>query len=271
MSGSSTAPSLHHPHPHPWLRCRSCWLCAAAAREVNAGCVVLVPPPALQPDSQLTLPLDINDYSMAKYVRGHFQVRVAPATCPSRQGAHRGPHCPGCGAAVRFGVPKVVPWGSSGAGCGVTAVLCGAGCGPCPPALPVGSVVSRGHGDPAEVIGERPAEHSWTPNAGPGDPGRFVPWPWPLCVFPLPLLPPLPLFTLHVSKPPGFPTASHPSLSLHKVLSPSHISTLSQSQNLHPQYLEHSTASPRVAAAGSPRGAGSHGCGCHHRSRPLGC
>uniref|UniRef100_A0A8C2ST33 Myosin motor domain-containing protein n=1 Tax=Coturnix japonica TaxID=93934 RepID=A0A8C2ST33_COTJA len=136
VSGSSTAPSLHHPHPHPWLRCRSCWLCAAAAREVNAGCVVLVPPPALQPDSQLTLPLDINDYSMAKYVRGHFQVRVAPATCPSRQGAHGGPHCPGCGAAVRFGVPKVVPWGSSGAGCGVTAVLCGAGCAPVrPPSL----------------------------------------------------------------------------------------------------------------------------------------
>ncbi|NXA57886.1 MYO15 protein, partial [Mohoua ochrocephala] len=47
--------------------------CAAAAREVNAGCVVLVPPPALQPDPQLTLPLDINDYPMAKYVRGHFQ------------------------------------------------------------------------------------------------------------------------------------------------------------------------------------------------------
>lgn len=53
--------------------------CAAAAREVNAGCVVLVPPPALQPDSQLTLPLDINEYPMAKYVRGHFQVRWAPA------------------------------------------------------------------------------------------------------------------------------------------------------------------------------------------------
>ncbi|KAI1233666.1 hypothetical protein IHE44_0004107 [Lamprotornis superbus] len=53
---------------------------AAAAREVNAGCVVLVPPPALQPDPQLTLPLDINDYPMAKYVRGHFQpwVRVSP-------------------------------------------------------------------------------------------------------------------------------------------------------------------------------------------------
>ncbi|NWW30022.1 MYO15 protein, partial [Panurus biarmicus] len=32
----------------------------------------LVPPPTA-PDPQLTLPLDINDYPMAKYVRGHFQ------------------------------------------------------------------------------------------------------------------------------------------------------------------------------------------------------
>ncbi|KAM6320406.1 unconventional myosin-XV [Podargus strigoides] len=60
---------------------------AAAAREVNAGCVVLVPPPALQPDSQLTLPLDINDYPMAKYVRGHFQepafgMLTAPLAAP---------------------------------------------------------------------------------------------------------------------------------------------------------------------------------------------
>ncbi|KAM9292172.1 unconventional myosin-XV [Morus bassanus] len=60
---------------------------AAAAQEVNAGCVVLVPPPALQPDSQLTLPLDINDYPMAKYVRGHFQepafgMLTAPLAAP---------------------------------------------------------------------------------------------------------------------------------------------------------------------------------------------
>ena len=40
--------------------------------------MVLVPPPALRPASQLTLPLDINDYPMAKYVQGHFQVRWAP-------------------------------------------------------------------------------------------------------------------------------------------------------------------------------------------------
>ncbi|XP_075371760.1 unconventional myosin-XV [Mycteria americana] len=60
---------------------------AAAAQEVNAGCVVLVPPPALRPDSQLTLPLDINDYPMAKYVRGHFQepafgMLTAPLAAP---------------------------------------------------------------------------------------------------------------------------------------------------------------------------------------------
>ncbi|XP_068765068.1 unconventional myosin-XV [Struthio camelus] len=60
---------------------------AAAAGQVNAGCVVLVPPPALQPDSQLTLPLDINNYPMAKYVRGHFQepafgMLTAPLAAP---------------------------------------------------------------------------------------------------------------------------------------------------------------------------------------------
>ncbi|KAM7091716.1 LOW QUALITY PROTEIN: unconventional myosin-XV [Ciconia maguari] len=60
---------------------------AAAAQEVNAGCVVLVPPPALRPDSQLTLPLDINDYPMAKYVQGHFQepafgMLTAPLAAP---------------------------------------------------------------------------------------------------------------------------------------------------------------------------------------------
>uniref|UniRef100_A0A8C4UEW8 Myosin XVA n=1 Tax=Falco tinnunculus TaxID=100819 RepID=A0A8C4UEW8_FALTI len=60
---------------------------AAAGECVNAGCVVLVPPPALQPDSQLTLPLDINDYPMAKYVRGHFQepafgMLTAPLAAP---------------------------------------------------------------------------------------------------------------------------------------------------------------------------------------------
>ncbi|NWR22463.1 MYO15 protein, partial [Emberiza fucata] len=52
---------------------------AAAGERVppRRGSQPLVPP-ATAPDPQLTLPLDINDYPMAKYVRGHFQVRWAP-------------------------------------------------------------------------------------------------------------------------------------------------------------------------------------------------
>ncbi|XP_074867214.1 unconventional myosin-XV [Carettochelys insculpta] len=46
---------------------------AAAHQLVNAQCVTLVPAPKLQTDSQLTLPLDINNYPMAKYVQVHFQ------------------------------------------------------------------------------------------------------------------------------------------------------------------------------------------------------
>lgn len=42
---------------------------------MNAQCVVPVPAPKLQTNSQLTLPLDINNYPMAKYVRVQFQVR----------------------------------------------------------------------------------------------------------------------------------------------------------------------------------------------------
>ncbi|XP_062999566.1 unconventional myosin-XV [Elgaria multicarinata webbii] len=41
--------------------------------QVNEDCVVHVPPPKLQADSQLALPLDINNYPMAKYVRTHFK------------------------------------------------------------------------------------------------------------------------------------------------------------------------------------------------------
>ncbi|NWU79752.1 MYO15 protein, partial [Onychorhynchus coronatus] len=65
----------HRPQPRVPIppSCAVAAHCATAAQDVNAGCVVLVPPPALQPDSKLTLPLDINDYPMAKYVRGHFQ------------------------------------------------------------------------------------------------------------------------------------------------------------------------------------------------------
>lgn len=80
------------------------------------------------------------------------------------------------------------------AGSGVAVVLWGAGCHlPPSPWVPV---VSRGRGDPAEVIGERPAEPSWTPdagrlrNAGAGDQVALFPGPRPqarsLCPVPLP-------------------------------------------------------------------------------------
>ncbi|KAM7152514.1 unconventional myosin-XV [Macrochelys suwanniensis] len=60
---------------------------AAAHKPANAQCVVPVPAPKLQTDSQLTLPLDINSYPMAKYVRVHFQepsfgMLTAPLAAP---------------------------------------------------------------------------------------------------------------------------------------------------------------------------------------------
>ncbi|XP_053132451.1 unconventional myosin-XV isoform X2 [Hemicordylus capensis] len=45
----------------------------AVHKQVNEDCVVPVPRPKLQADFQLTLPLDINNYPMAKYVRAHFK------------------------------------------------------------------------------------------------------------------------------------------------------------------------------------------------------
>ncbi|KAH0632036.1 hypothetical protein JD844_020060 [Phrynosoma platyrhinos] len=45
----------------------------AVHKQVNEGCVASIPRPKLQEDSQLTLPLDINNYPMTKYVRIHFK------------------------------------------------------------------------------------------------------------------------------------------------------------------------------------------------------
>lgn len=82
---------------------------------------------------------------------------------------------PGSAPASAPGMPR----GVRGAGSGAAAVLRGAGCRLLPSAwVPV---VSRGRGDPAEVIGERPTEPSWMPGAGRirkrwgGRPGRFAP------------------------------------------------------------------------------------------------
>ncbi|XP_015264730.1 PREDICTED: unconventional myosin-XV [Gekko japonicus] len=47
-----------------------------AGTQVNEDCIVPVAPPKMQADSQLTLPLDINNYPMSKYVRTHFKEPV---------------------------------------------------------------------------------------------------------------------------------------------------------------------------------------------------
>lgn len=91
--------------------------------------------------------------------------------------------CPAAPRTVPPGfAPASAPWmpqGVRGAGSGAAAVLWRAGCRLLPsPWVPV---VSRGRGDPAEVIGERPTEPSWMPGAGRirkrwgGRPGRFAP------------------------------------------------------------------------------------------------
>ncbi|XP_030067877.1 unconventional myosin-XV [Microcaecilia unicolor] len=42
-------------------------------KHINEECVAIVQAPQLQEESQLTLPLDINNYTMSKYVRLHFK------------------------------------------------------------------------------------------------------------------------------------------------------------------------------------------------------
>ncbi|KAL7979388.1 hypothetical protein Chor_015412 [Crotalus horridus] len=42
-------------------------------KQVNEDCVIPVPPPKMQANFQLTLPLDINNYPMAKYVQLYFK------------------------------------------------------------------------------------------------------------------------------------------------------------------------------------------------------
>lgn len=57
--------------------CEIClFLFPAVHKQVNEDCAFRVPPPKLQAESQLTLPLDINNYPMAKYVQTHFKVRL---------------------------------------------------------------------------------------------------------------------------------------------------------------------------------------------------
>ncbi|CAI5791924.1 unconventional myosin-XV [Podarcis lilfordi] len=45
----------------------------AVHKQINEDCVTPIPPPKLQADPQFTLPLDINNYPMSKYVQTHFK------------------------------------------------------------------------------------------------------------------------------------------------------------------------------------------------------
>ncbi|XP_033907714.3 unconventional myosin-XV isoform X1 [Acipenser ruthenus] len=46
---------------------------AAGGKEVHSDCLALVQAPKVQEESQLTLPLDINNYPISKYVQVHFK------------------------------------------------------------------------------------------------------------------------------------------------------------------------------------------------------
>ncbi|XP_066545291.1 unconventional myosin-XV [Amia ocellicauda] len=46
---------------------------AAAGKELHSDCLALVQAPKIQTESQLTLPLDINNYPISKYVQIHFR------------------------------------------------------------------------------------------------------------------------------------------------------------------------------------------------------
>ncbi|XP_037391428.1 unconventional myosin-XV [Pygocentrus nattereri] len=46
---------------------------AAGGRELHSDCLALVQAPTVQVESQLTLPLDINNYSISKFIQVHFR------------------------------------------------------------------------------------------------------------------------------------------------------------------------------------------------------
>nr|XP_015215599.1 PREDICTED: unconventional myosin-XV [Lepisosteus oculatus] len=45
----------------------------AAGKELHSGCLALVQAPKIPTETQLTLPLDINNYPISKYIQVHFQ------------------------------------------------------------------------------------------------------------------------------------------------------------------------------------------------------
>lgn len=52
-------------------------LCVSGGRELHSDCLALVQAPTIEVESQLTLPLDINNYPISKFIQLHFRVIYA--------------------------------------------------------------------------------------------------------------------------------------------------------------------------------------------------
>lgn len=60
-----------------------CLLCLTGGRELHSDCLALVQAPTVQAESQLTLPLDINNYPISKFIQLHFRVSCAFGFIPN--------------------------------------------------------------------------------------------------------------------------------------------------------------------------------------------
>lgn len=54
-----------------------CLFCLTGGRELHSDCLALVQAPTVQVESQLTLPLDINNYPLSKFIQLHLRVSCA--------------------------------------------------------------------------------------------------------------------------------------------------------------------------------------------------
>lgn len=60
-----------------------CLLCFSGGRELHSDCLALVQAPTVQVESQLTLPLDINNFPISKFIQLHFRVSCAFRSIPT--------------------------------------------------------------------------------------------------------------------------------------------------------------------------------------------
>lgn len=62
-----------------------CLLCFTGGRELHSDCLALVQAPTLQVESQLTLPLDINNFPISKFIQLNFRVSCLFRFIPTLQ------------------------------------------------------------------------------------------------------------------------------------------------------------------------------------------